>query len=110
LCEAKNVPVVFEVVHGYQQWQAIKLQMARQSWFVALEKTCMNNKVHTSSMYGWDEFYTSNHLNVGDTCFFSMIREATYSDDEDKEWEEEQEYDEAMLKVEVRKMNGGWLR
>ena len=60
--------------------------------------------------YRWDEFCASNHLNVGDTCFFSVIREATYSDDEDKEWEEEQEYDEAKLKVEVRKTNDGWLR
>ena len=42
--------------------------------------------------------------------FFNVIREATYSDDEDEEWEEEQEFDEAKLKVEVRKMNGGWLR
>jgi hypothetical protein len=39
--------------------------------------------------YEWDEFCGSNHLNIGDTCFFNVIREATYSDDEDKEWEEE---------------------
>ena len=69
----------------------------------------MNNKVCTLFKYGWDEFCASNHLNVGDTCFFSMICEATCRDDEDEEWEE-QEYDEAKLKVELRKMNGGWLR
>ena len=69
---------------------------------MALERTHTNNKVRTSFKYGWDEFCASNHLNVGDTYFFSVIREATYSDDEDKEWEEEQEYDEAKLKVEVR--------
>ena len=62
--------------------------MARQSWFVGLDRTIMNNKVHTSFKYGWDKFYTSNHLNVGDTCIFNMVCEATYSDDEDKEWEE----------------------
>ena len=56
---------------------------------MALDRTLMNNKVHTSFKYGWDEFYASNHLNVGDTCFFSVIHEATHSDDEDKEWEEE---------------------
>ena len=84
--------------------------MAGQSWFMALERTYTNNKVCTSFKYEWDKFYTSNHLNVSDTCFFSIIREATYSDDEDKEWEEEQEYDEANLKVEVHQMNGGWLR
>ena len=76
---------------------------------MALERTHTNNKVRTSFEYVWDKFYVSNHLNVGDTCFFSVIREATYSDDEDKEWEEEQEYDEAKLKVEMRKTNGGWL-
>ena len=70
----------------------------------------MNNKVRTLFKYRWDKFCPSNHLNVGDTCFFSVIREATCSDDEDEEWEEEQEYDEAKLKVEVRKTNNGWLQ
>ena len=77
---------------------------------MGLERTRTNNKVHTSFKYGWDEFCVSNHLNVSDTYFFSVIHEATYSDDEDEEWEEEQEYDEAKLKVEVCKMNGRWLR
>jgi hypothetical protein len=27
--------------------------------------------------------------NVGDTCFFSVIYEATCNDDKDEEWEEE---------------------
>jgi hypothetical protein len=84
--------------------------MVGQSWFMAFERTHMNNKVHTSFKYGWDEFCASNNLNVGDTCFFSVICKATYSDDEDEEWEEEQEYDEAKLKVEVCKTNGGWLQ
>jgi hypothetical protein len=99
--------MVFEVARGYQQWQAIELQMAMQSWFVALEKTRTNNKVCTSFMYGWDEFYACDHLNIGNTYFFYMIREATYSDDDNKEWEEEQDYDEAKLKVVVHKMNDG---
>ena len=84
--------------------------MAGQSWFMALDRTLMNNKVRISFKYGWDEFCASNHLNIGDTCFFSMIHEATYSDDADEEWEEEQEDDEANLKVEVHKINGGWRR
>ena len=75
--QAKNVLVDFEVAHGYQQWQAIELQMVGQSWFMALERTHMNNKVRTSFKYGWYEFYANNHLNVGDTYFFSMIHEAT---------------------------------
>ena len=69
----------------------------------------MNNVMRTSFKYGWDNFYASNHLNVGDTCFFSMICEATYSDDDDEEWEEYED-NEANLKVEVRKANGGWMR
>ena len=52
---------------------------------MGLERTRTNNKVRTSFKYGWDEFCTSNHLNVDDTCFFSVIYEATYSDDKDEE-------------------------
>ena len=77
---------------------------------MGLERTHTNNKVRTSFKYGLDEFCASNHLNVSDICIFNVIREATYSDDEDEEWEEDQEYDEAKLKVEVRKTNGGWLQ
>ena len=56
---------------------------------MALERIYTNNKAHTSFKYGWDEFYASNHLNVGDTYFISVIHEATCSDDKDEEWEEE---------------------
>ena len=62
-----------------------------------------------SFKYGWDEFCASNHLNVGDTCFFSMIHEATCSNDNDEEWEELED-DEAKLKVEVHKTNDRWRR
>ena len=68
----------------------------------------MNSKVRTSFQYGWDEFYVSNHLNIGDTCFFSVIREATCNDDD--ELEEKQEDDEAKHKVELHKMNDRWMR
>ena len=47
--------------------------MVGQSWFMALDRTRMNNKVRTSFKYGWYEFYANNHLNIGDTCFFSVI-------------------------------------
>ena len=68
-----------------------------------------------SFKYGWGAFCTNNNLNVNDTCFCSVIREATYSkDNEEKEeleeWVEELDDDEAKLKVEVRKTNGGWRR
>ena len=82
---------------------------------MALERTHTNNKVCTSFKYGWDEFCTSNHLNVDDTCFFSVICEPTCSNDDDDDEEpeervEELDDDEAKLKVEVRKTNGGWRR
>ena len=77
---------------------------------MGLDRTLTNNKVRTLFKYGWDEFYASNHLNVSDICFFSVICEATYNNDKDEEWEEEQEDDEAKLKVEVRKMNDRWLQ
>ena len=61
-----------------------------------------------SFKYRWGAFCVDNNLNVGDTCFFRVIREATYSNDEDEEWEEEIEDDEAKLKVEVCNTNSGW--
>ena len=54
--------------------------------------------------------YTDNNLNIDDTCSFSVVRKATCNNDDDKEWEEDLEDDEAKLKVEVRKTNGGWRR
>jgi hypothetical protein len=39
---------------------------------------------------------------------FSVIHEATCSNDDDEEREEELEDDEAKLKVEVCKTNNGW--
>ena len=57
-----------------------------------------------SFKYGWDDFCTNN-LNADDTCFFSVIRVATYSNDDDEE--EELKDDEAKLKMEVRKMADG---
>jgi len=58
----------------------------------------------------WGAFCADNNLNVGDTCFFSVTHEATCSNNDDKEWEEELEDDEAKLKVEVCKTNDGWRR
>jgi hypothetical protein len=66
---------------------------------VGFERTFRNKVLRVLFKYGWDDFYANNNLNVGDTCFFSVIREATYSND-----------NEAKLKVEVCKTNGGWRR
>jgi hypothetical protein len=61
-----------------------------------------------SIKYRWANFCSGNNLNIGDTYFFNMIHEATYSNDEDEKREEEEEGDEAKLKVEVHKTNNGW--
>ena len=73
------------------------MQMAGQSWFMGLESTRTNKVWQVVFKYGWGAFCTNNNLNVGDTCFFSMIRKATCSNDDDEEWEEELEDDEAKL-------------
>ena len=71
----------------------------------------MNKVLQVSFKYGWGAFCADNYLNVSDTCFFSVIHEANYSNDDDEEWEEEElEDDEAKLKVEVHKTNSGWRR
>ena len=77
---------------------------------MGLERTFRNKVLRVSFKYGWGTFCADNNLNVGDTCFFSMIREATRNNDDDEEREEELEDDEAKLKMEVRKTNGGWRR
>ena len=75
---------------------------------MGLERTRTNKVLRVSYKYGWGAFCTDNNLNVDDTCFFSVIHEATCSNDNDEEWEEELEDNEAKLKVEVRKTNGRW--
>ena len=75
---------------------------------MGLERTRTNKVLRVSFNYGWGAFCADNNLNVGDTYFFSMIQEAGCSNDDDEEQEEELEDNEAKLKVEVRKINGGW--
>ncbi|XP_066373608.1 B3 domain-containing protein Os03g0212300-like [Miscanthus floridulus] len=101
---AKNVLVDFEGAHDYKQWCMVELHMAGQSWLVGLERTFMNKVFRVSFKYGY-AFCTDNNLNISDTCFFSVIHEATYSNDDDEEQEEELEDDEAKLKLEVCKTN-----
>jgi hypothetical protein len=74
---------------------------------MGLERTFTNKVWRVSFKYGWGTFYADNNLNIGDTCFFSVIHMATCSNDNE---EEELKDDEAKLKVEVRKTNGGWRR
>ena len=88
LCEAKNVLANFERAHDYKQRCIIKLQMAEQSSCVGLERTSMNKVWRVLFKYGWGAFCVDNNLNVGDTCFFSVIRVGTYSNDDKEELEE----------------------
>ena len=74
-----------------------------------MERTHTNKVLQVLFKYGWGAFCIDNKLNVDDTYFFSVIHKATCSNDDDEEHEEELEDDEAKLKVEVCKMNGGWL-
>ena len=103
--------VDFERAHDYKQRRMVELQMARQSWFMGLERTRTNKVLRVLFNYGWGAFCADNNLNIGDTCFFSVIHVATCNNDNDGEDLEEQEKelkdDEAKLKVEVCKTNGG---
>ena len=76
---------------------------------MGLERTHMNKVLRVSFKYGWCASCTDKNLNVGDTCFFSVIHEATCSNDDNEEWEELED-DEAKLKVEVRMTNDRWRR
>jgi hypothetical protein len=75
---------------------------------MGLETTSRNKVLRVSFKYGWGAFCADNNLNIGDTCLFSVIHEATCSNDDDEEREEELEDDEAKLKVEVCKTNNRW--
>jgi hypothetical protein len=89
--------VDIERAHNYKQWRMFELQMAGLSWFVGLERTLTNKVLRVSFKYGWGTFCADNNLNVGNTCFFSVIHEATYNNDDAEEWEKELEDDEAKL-------------
>lgn len=104
------MPVDFEQAQGYGQRSLVELRLAGKSWFVGLERSITkNNTCRTLFKYGWDLFCHQNDLNVGDTCFFSVIREANCRIDDD-EWEQMDEEVEPILKVEVRTTSGGWRR
>ena len=66
-----------------------------------MERTFTNKVWQVSFKYGWGALYADNNLNLGNTCFFSVIRVATCSKDDD---------DEEELKVEVHKTNDGCRR
>jgi hypothetical protein len=73
LCEAKNMLVDIERAHDYKQWRMVELQMAGLSWFVGLERTLKNKVLRVLFKYRWGAFCADNNLNIGNTCFFSVI-------------------------------------
>jgi len=52
---------------------------------MGLEKNFMNKVLRVSFKYGCGAFYANNNLNINNTCFFSVIHEATCSNDDDEE-------------------------
>jgi hypothetical protein len=106
---AQNVPVEFQDAHGYARRRQVELRMGGRSWSVNLKRGKRVLGDRTAFKYGWHQFCVDNGLEVGDTCFFTVIREGACVDDDDEEWEDEWEDDEHVLKVEVRKKNGMML-
>ncbi|RLN39902.1 B3 domain-containing protein [Panicum miliaceum] len=107
----QNVPVEFQDAHGYARRRRVELRMGGRSWSVNLKRSKRVLGDRTAFKYGWHQFCVDNGLEVGDTCFFHVIREGACVDDDDdeEEWEDEWEDDEHVLKVEVRKKNGTML-
>ena len=104
------MPVEFQDAHGYARRRRVELRMGGRSWSVNLKRSKRVLGDRTAFKYGWHQFCVDNGLEVGDTCFFRVIREgACVDDDDDEEWEDEWEDDEHVLKVEVRKKNGTML-
>jgi hypothetical protein len=100
------VPVEFQDAHGYARRRQVVLRMGGLSWTVSLKsgKRAFGNR--TMFKYGCNKFCVDNGLEVGDTCFFSVVRERKGVMEEDDDEEEEEEDDEHVLKVEVRKKGG----
>jgi hypothetical protein len=106
---AQNVPVEFQDAHGYARRRRVELRMGGRSWSVNLKRGRRLLGDRTALKYGWHQFCVDNGLEVGDTCFFKVIREGPCVDDDDEEWEDEWEDDEHVLQVEVRKKDGTML-
>jgi hypothetical protein len=103
------VPVEFHEAHGYARRHSVQLRMSGgRSWELILKsnKRHKDNKLQICFRYGWHQFCVDNGIVAGDTCSFRVVREATGSDDKDEEWEPEDEDDEAVLAVEVCKLDG----
>ncbi|XP_062213808.1 B3 domain-containing protein Os03g0212300-like [Phragmites australis] len=95
-----NVPVEFQDAHGYARRRRVVLRMGGRSWAVNLKRGKREHGDRTAFKYGWHQFCVDNGLDLGDTCFFRVIREGGSGDGED---------DDDVLKVEVRKKDGTFV-
>jgi hypothetical protein len=99
----QNVPPAFQNAHGYDKRSEVVLWMRGKPWTVLLKhnvRTGGRNKTRTTIRYGWHQFCVDNGLDVGDVCFFRVLRlrggDAGRGEDH-------------ALKVEARKPNGTFL-
>ena len=91
----QNVPVDFQLAHGYAERSKVELRMRGKSWLVHLKHSPRSRgRPRASLRYGWHQFLVDNRLTVGDTCFFRALR----AGGEDHE-----------LKVQVRKLDGTFV-
>ncbi|XP_062210327.1 B3 domain-containing protein Os03g0212300-like [Phragmites australis] len=90
-----NVPVEFQDAHGYARRRRVLPRMGGRSWAVNRKRGKRVLGDRTEFKYGWHQFCVDNGLDLGDTCFFRVIREGSAGDGEEE--------DDHVLKVEVRK-------
>ncbi|XP_044979292.1 B3 domain-containing protein Os03g0212300-like [Hordeum vulgare subsp. vulgare] len=92
-----NVPADFQNAHGYGERTKVELRMRGKSWSVNLKHSPRNRgRPRASLRYGWHQFCVDNGLGVGDTCFFRALGDGGAGDTH-------------LLKVEVRKRDGGYV-
>ncbi|KAM3314993.1 hypothetical protein ACQJBY_033636 [Aegilops geniculata] len=95
-----NVPVDFQLAHGYAERSKVELRMRGKSWLVHLKHNPKTGgRSRASFRYGWHQFCVDNALGVGDTCFFRALRQGSAAGGGE----------DHLLKVEVRRRDGSFL-
>jgi hypothetical protein len=97
----QNVPPEFQKAHGYDKRSEVVLQMRGERWTVKLKHNIRaGGRTRAGLRYGWHQFCVDNGLDVGDVCFFRVLRprggDAGRGEDH-------------VLKVEARKRDGTFL-
>ncbi|XBH86451.1 hypothetical protein VPH35_074104 [Triticum aestivum] len=95
-----NVPVDFQLAHGYAERSKVELRMRGKSWLVHLKHNPKTGgRSRASFRYGWHQFCVDNALGEGDTCFFRALRQGSAGGGGE----------DHLLKVEVRRRDGSFL-